>query len=110
MNAIKQPDEIPAEMVSGHEGFLARPLFISADKKTTLRLLDIEPGATGPVPAHRHPDRHFFMVLTGTLSVDLDGRTVSVPAGSCVEIAPNVLHQLHGASQSALRVLALKCE
>ena len=110
MNAIKIPDEIPAEKVTGHQGFLARSLFASSDKKTTLRLLDVEPGATGPVPAHRHPDSHFFMVLAGTLEANLDGRTLTVPAGSCLEIAPNVLHQLRGAGQGPLKVLALKCE
>jgi quercetin dioxygenase-like cupin family protein len=110
MNPVKKLDEIPAEKVSGHQGFLARLLFTSFDKKTTLRLLDIEPGSTGPVPAHSHPDRHFFTVLAGILEVDLDGRTLAVTAGSCVEIPPNVTHQLHGASESALRVLALKCE
>jgi quercetin dioxygenase-like cupin family protein len=110
MNAIKKPDDIPAEKVSGHNGFLARLLFTSGDKKTVLRLLDIAPGAVGPVPAHSHPDAHFFIVMEGALEVDLEGQTLAVQAGSCVEIAPNLVHQLRCAGKDPLKVLALKCE
>ena len=110
LNVVRRLDEIPTMKVSGHEGFEARSLFTSADKKTTLRLLDIEPGGIGPVPPHAHSESHLFLVLEGVLEVDVGDRTLTVPAGSCLEIAPDVSHQLRCTGQRPLKVMALKYE
>ncbi|MEJ2718364.1 MAG: cupin domain-containing protein [Deltaproteobacteria bacterium] len=107
---LRKVDEIPADKVSGHEGFLARSLYTSADKKTTLRILDIEPGGTGPVPPHSHSDIHLFVVLEGELEVDVGERTLTVPAGSYLEIEPDVSHQLRCTAKSPVKILALKYE
>lgn len=104
----RKVDDIPSAKVSGHDGFVARSLFTSPDKKTTVRILDIDPGGVGPVPAHAHSDRHLFMVLEGVLELDMDERTVTVPAGSYVEVEPEVNHQLRCSGHSPLKILAIK--
>jgi quercetin dioxygenase-like cupin family protein len=105
---IKKISELPMEDVAGHQGFEARSLMDLSEKGVTVRLLSIQPGGIGPVPAHRHPDSHFFLVLEGTLELEIDGHVHKIPKGSCIEVPPGKCHQLRGTGESGISVLAGK--
>jgi len=105
---IKKILDLPVEKVAGHQGFASRALTDLSGKGVTVRMLSIEPGGIGPVPAHSHPDTHFFLVLEGTLELDIDGHVQKIPKGSCIELPPHKVHQLRGAAESTVSVLAIK--
>jgi len=105
---ITKLKEIPAAAVGGHEGFVARSLLSLPEKEIEARLINVTPGGKGPVPAHRHADTHFFLVLEGELALEIDGAVYTVPNGCCVEVPPDCMHQLRCAGGSALTVLAIK--
>jgi len=105
---IKKISELPAEDVAGHRGFEARSLMDLSEKGVTVRMLSIRPGGIGPVPAHAHPDGHLFLVLEGTLELEIDGQIHKIPKGSCMEVPPHKRHQLRGTGESEISVLAIK--
>ncbi len=51
----------------------------------------LEPRTPGP-GAHSHPDDHIFYVLTGTLSLFIDGERTDAPRGSYALIPGGVTH------------------
>jgi len=57
----------------------------------------LDPRTRGP-GAHLHPDDHIFYVLTGTLSVLIDGERTDAPRGSYALIPGGVRHDFenHG--------------
>lgn len=105
---IKKISELPMEQVAGHRGFEARSLIDLSEKGVTVRMMSIKPGGIGPVPGHSHPDTHFFLVLEGTLELDIDGDIHKIPKGSCIELPPHKYHQLRGTGESDILVLAVK--
>jgi quercetin dioxygenase-like cupin family protein len=105
---IKKLSEFEAKEVGGHQGFIARSLVDLPDKEITVRLLNVTPGGIGPVPAHSHPDIHFFLVLEGTLELEIDGQLHKIPSGSCVEVPPGKTHQLRCGGEKEMTVLAIK--
>jgi quercetin dioxygenase-like cupin family protein len=105
---IKKISDLPAKQDIGHEGFSARSLVTFPEKEITVRVLDVVPGGIGPVPAHSHPDTHFFLVLEGTLELRIDDRTYTVPSGSCIEVPPGKVHQLRCDGEKEMKVLAIK--
>jgi mannose-6-phosphate isomerase-like protein (cupin superfamily) len=107
---IRKLSDFPAKEVSGHKGFLASSLIDLPSKGVTVRLLHVVPGGVGPVPAHSHPDTHFFLVLEGTLTLEIDGHNQTVPSGSCIEVPPESSHQLRCTGGTAMKVLAIKVE
>lgn len=105
---IRELSELQAKEVSGHQGFVARSLVDLPDKDVTVRFLDVNSGGIGPVPAHSHPDTHFFLVLEGMLELEIDGQIHRIPSGSCVEVPPGKTHQLRCGGLKAMKVLAIK--
>jgi quercetin dioxygenase-like cupin family protein len=105
---IKKLLEFPAKEVGGHQGFIARSFVDLPDKDVTVRLLNVAPGGIGPVPAHSHPDTHSFLVLEGTLELEIDGQLYTVPSGSCIEVPPGKTHQLSCRGPKEMKVLAIK--
>jgi len=105
---IRKLLDFPAKEVGGHQGFTARSLIDLPDKDITVRLLDVAPGGIGPVPAHSHPDTHFFLVLEGTLELEVDGQIHRISSGSCVEVPPGKTHQLRCGGPKEMKVLAIK--
>ena len=107
-NKIKRLSEFETKEVGGHQGFMARSLVDLPDKDVTVRLLNVTQGGIGPVPAHSHPDTHFFLVLEGILELKVDDKLYTVPSGWCVEVPPGKTHQLRCAGEKEMRVLAIK--
>ena len=105
---VKKLEELAAEEVKGHVGFKARAILDLPQKGVTVRVLNLAPGAVGPVPAHRHSDVHFFLVLEGTLALEIEGRTHKIPNGSCIEVDPGKVHQLACSGTAETTVLAIK--
>ena len=57
---------------------------------------------------HRHGTaRQFFYVLSGALSIETEGLTNEVPAGSGLEIAPGVAHQVTNRGEAAAEFLVV---
>ena len=55
---------------------------------------------------HRHERaRQFFYVLEGELTMEVDGRVVTLGAGQGLEIAPGVAHQAFNRSERDVRML-----
>lgn len=54
----------------------------------------LEPRTPGP-GTHDHPEDHLFIVLTGTLRLELDGEPQDAPAGSYAVIPGGVPHDFH---------------
>lgn len=105
---VKRLAELSAEDVKGHAGFKARAILDLPQKGVTIRVLNLAPGAIGPVPAHQHSDVHFFLVLEGTLALEVEGQTHKIPDGSCVEVDPGKIHQLRCVETKETTVLAIK--
>jgi mannose-6-phosphate isomerase-like protein (cupin superfamily) len=100
--------ELPLEEVKGHQGFKARSLVNLAGKGVTVRMLRISPGGLGPVPAHKHSDAHFFLVLEGRLSLVIDNVIHPIAEGECIEVPGNKIHQLKNDGDKDVSVLAIK--
>lgn len=105
---VKKISELPAKQEIGHEGFVARSLVTLLEKGIAVRLINVAPGGIGPVTPHSHPDIHFFLVLEGTLELEIDGQLYTVPGGSCVEVPPGKTHQLRCRGPKEMKVLAIK--
>jgi len=105
---IKRLSDFPAKKVDGHQGFLARSLVNVPDERVTVRLIEVAPGGVGPVPSHSHPDGHFFLVLDGTLELEVDGHLYIVPSDCCIEVPPGCNHQLRCPGEAGMTVLAMK--
>ncbi|APR78898.1 Hypothetical protein A7982_04245 [Minicystis rosea] len=60
----------------------------------------LEPRTLGP-GVHSHPDDHIFCVLTGTLTLFLDGERTDAPRGSYILIPGGVPHTFenHGSEE-----------
>lgn len=60
----------------------------------------LDPRTRGP-GAHSHPDDHIFYVLTGTLSLLIEGERTDAPRGSYALIPGGVRHDFenHGAAE-----------
>lgn len=54
---------------------------------------------------HHERARQFFYVLRGTLSLEVSGRTISVPPRSGVEIAPGERHRAFNAGGEAVEFI-----
>lgn len=100
--------ELPLEEVKGHHGFTSRSLVDLAGRGVSVRMLRISPGGFGPVPAHKHSDVHFFLVLEGRLSLVIDSVTHPIAEGECVEVPENKMHQLKNDGDKDISVLAIK--
>ena len=105
---IRKISELPLEQVAGHHGFEARALVDLSGKGVSVRMLRIKPDGVGPVPAHSHADVHFFLVLEGSLELEVEGSIYKIPQGSCIEVPPQKKHQLRGTGGSDISVLAVK--
>ncbi|MDI7259655.1 MAG: cupin domain-containing protein [Thermodesulfobacteriota bacterium] len=105
---VKTISEIPAEEVKSHEGFLARTLLELSKKDVLIKLTRVGPGGRGPVPPHSHPDGHLFIVLEGTLGLEINGDLHRVENGSCAEVPPGHTHQLRCIGEKEIKFLAIK--
>lgn len=105
---VKRISDIPSEDVKGHEGFSSRALLALREKEAVIRLINVRPGGVGPVPPHRHDDAHFFLVLEGTLGLEIDGHLYTVENGSCAEVLPGCTHQLRCIGRKEMKLLAIK--
>jgi quercetin dioxygenase-like cupin family protein len=105
---IKRIEDFPSQTVGGHEGFAAQRLLKLSSEDVTVRLINVVPGGKGPVPAHQHADTHFFWVLEGKLELEISGTIHPIPSGCCIEVPPNIVHQLRCGDESPMRVLAIK--
>jgi len=105
---VKRLADFSAEDVKGHSGFKARAILNLPQKGLTVRVLNLAPGGIGPVPAHRHSDVHFFLVLEGTLDLEIEGQTHKISSGSCIEVDPGKIHQLRCTEPKETIVLAIK--
>jgi len=105
---VKDISELPTEEVKGHQGFTAHSLVDLGGKGITVRMLRISPGGLGPVPAHKHSDAHFFLVLDGNLSLVIDSVIHHIAKGECVEVPGNKIHQLKNDGDKVISVLAIK--
>ncbi|MGH7256582.1 MAG: cupin domain-containing protein, partial [Nitrospirales bacterium] len=56
----------------------------------SLRVFDLEAGAS--TPFHAHPWEHEVFILTGTGTVRTEGRKTSFRAGACLYLAPQEAH------------------
>ncbi len=64
-------------------------------------------GTTEKRHVHRRA-RQFFYVLSGTLSMERDGSPIiELTAGEGLEMAPNVAHRAHNASDEPVRFLVI---
>jgi quercetin dioxygenase-like cupin family protein len=105
---VKRLVEFAAEDVKGHLDFKSRTILKLDQKGLTVRVLTLSPGGIGPVPAHRHSDVHFFLVLEGVLDLEIEGQTYKIFSGSCIEVDPGKIHQLRCAEPRETIVLAIK--
>ncbi len=90
----------------------ASSLTIKAETVTTggavfLSETEIEPGFPGP-PPHTHEHMHdMFYVLAGTLSLQVEGRTVEAAAGTFACVPPGVVHTFANRTDRPARFLNL---
>jgi uncharacterized glyoxalase superfamily protein PhnB/quercetin dioxygenase-like cupin family protein len=64
----------------------------------------LDPHTKGPGP-HAHPDDDVFYVLSGTMSIFVDGEWNDAPAGSIVVVPGNVLHDFENRSDQRAGML-----
>ena len=67
----------------------------------------VAPGFPGPVPHLHEAMVDSFFVLEGTLTLELDGRTVEAPAGSYAMVPPGNVHTFSNPGDEPVRVLNL---
>jgi mannose-6-phosphate isomerase-like protein (cupin superfamily) len=61
-------------------------------------------------PAHLHiRSRQFFFVLSGTLSILVDGSAQELGPGKGIEIGPKIPHSVRNDSMSEVHFLVVSC-
>lgn len=65
------------------------------------------PSGTFEVPHHHLLSCQFFYVLSGILTMVVDGQTMNIMAGTGVEIAPGTVHQARNDSDADIRFLVI---
>ena len=70
-------------------------------------LIDMHVPPGGGPPPHRHDFEESFTVLEGEIEATFRGKTVTVTAGSTIEIPANAPHQFRNASQQPARLLCI---
>lgn len=57
---------------------------------------------------HRHlKSRQFFYVLSGTLTMGMDGRDIAVKAGQGLEVPPGTAHQAKNLTDTPIEILVV---
>ncbi len=77
---------------------------------TTPELAIIEERMPAGTSEQRHSHRHarqFFYVLEGELTIEIDGTTHTLRAGSGLEVPPHAPHQAVNSSGAAVRFLVI---
>ena len=83
-----------------------RLLVPSASTAGAYALLELHEQAPYRTPAHVHPELdESFYVLEGTLSLEMEGRTHVLPAGSYVHIPRGTVHAQGSADEQPVRLL-----
>ena len=70
-------------------------------------LIDMHVPAGGGPPPHRHDFEEMFTLLEGELEFTFRGQTMTVRAGSTVNIPANAPHAFKNASNAAVRMLCM---
>lgn len=99
MNDAKQPDRAPLLVRPGQGreydmGRMRAVFFADGDEaqgRYSISEWWLEPRTPGP-GAHAHPEDHIFIVLAGTLRLELDGEGRDAPRGSYAVIPGGVSH------------------
>ncbi|MGJ4802425.1 cupin domain-containing protein [Luteimonas sp. SDU82] len=83
-----------------------RLLVPSARSGGTYALIELHEDAPYRTPAHVHPglDESFY-VLEGTLALEMDGRSLTLPAGSYVHIPRGTVHAQGSADDRPVKLL-----
>ena len=77
---------------AGAHGISLRTVIGKADGAPNyiMRIFNFE--ADGASPSHSHPWEHEVFIISGTGTVDVDGKTTSLKQGDVVYIPPNAEH------------------
>ena len=69
-------------------------------------MLELEPGAKGKEHDHEHDGQEeVYVVVDGSVSVNLDGETVQVNEGEAIRLSPDQTRQLHNDGDSTVRLV-----
>lgn len=66
----------------------------------------LAPG-NSPHPPHRHEHEELFLMVSGTLTVTINGKTASIGAGSAAFVHSNELHGVHNDGSQAAQYFVL---
>lgn len=100
--------DLPWESVS-HNNAIKKQVFLRNGELgpiTQLARAVFKPGDIAP--GHAHLDMgEVFLVLSGTLTIKVDGKTTIHQAGTCLALDPNENHELSNETEKELVILTL---
>lgn len=73
-----------------------------AGDRTTLAVVDLEPGST--VPEHHHENEQLGILVRGSMHFQIDGETRDLTPGNTWRILANVPHSVTAGPQGALAI------
>jgi mannose-6-phosphate isomerase-like protein (cupin superfamily) len=68
---------------------------------------EVMPPGTSEVRHHHDTAQQFFYVLAGEVAMEVEGRTVQLPAGNGISIMPGAPHQISNPFNAAARFLVI---
>jgi quercetin dioxygenase-like cupin family protein len=68
-------------------------------------VIEVQKNPDSKVPPHSHPWGEIYHILAGGMRIMLDGCVHDAPAGTCIHIPPDVVHQPLGPVQPNTRFL-----
>jgi tRNA-Thr(GGU) m(6)t(6)A37 methyltransferase TsaA len=102
---VKQALDVTAEPVEGVPGVMVRWLWLADDDGPTfsLRLFEVEPGAS--TPYHQHAHEHEVYVLSGQALLRGETQSYNLQAGDTALVLQHEEHQFTNAGSETLRFL-----
>lgn len=74
----------------------------------SISVIEFAPGEAGPLSYHDDPVEELYVVLEGTLEIELDGETFQADAGSTALITPGVEHRPRNTSDEPAVLLVVQ--
>lgn len=105
---INPPNEWTQLSLNGWDAEVKQMIRLVGNKKMQPFFTTIPPGG-GAFDHYAHPGEEFVYVLEGTLTLDLDGETKEVPAGSSAYFSSMMPHTWKNLSDNDCRMIWVCC-
>lgn len=91
-----------------HTGFKAKKLYGEVPGHIAdCAMAYIEPHGGGPSPSHTHPHDHFFIVVEGCATIQINQDRIQVNTDECLLVPGASIHSIWNETNQPLRMIGM---